>query len=109
MQTIVSSQALTRVLAVLDAEASAQAEVPSDGANANGAAPEAPTATATENEAGGIELNIDLDVLHQAPAAALIRRRLLGPNWDAALPTREDFEGRKTLTLNDYKRRQGIV
>lgn len=71
--------------------------------------PNAPTATATENAAGGIDLNIDLSALQQSPEAALLSNRLLGPHWAARLPTRQDFAGRKTLTLADYKRRQGIV
>jgi hypothetical protein len=70
---------------------------------------DAPTATATENAAGGIDLNIDLSALQKAPEAALLSNRLLGPHWAARLPTRQDFAGRKTLTLTDYKRRQGIV
>ena len=70
---------------------------------------EAPTATATENEAGGIDLNVDLSTLQKAPKAALIRRRLLGPSWADGLPLRSDFSGRKILTLTDYKRRQGIA
>ena len=66
-------------------------------------------ATATENDAGGIDLNIDLSVLEGNPATALLTNRLLGPHWATRLPTRRDFAGRKTLTLTDYKRRQGIV
>lgn len=68
-----------------------------------------PTATATENDAGGIDLNIDLSVLQGGPGTALLTNRLLGPHWASRLPTRHDFAGRKILTLTDYKRRQGIV
>ena len=70
---------------------------------------DAPTATATENDAGGIDLNIDLTILQGGPGTALLTNRLLGPHWASRLPTRHDFAGRKTLTLTDYKRRQGIV
>lgn len=91
--------------AATDAEAEGQAtQAPTEA--------EARTATATENEAGGIDLTIDLSILPQSPQAlsqALIRNRLLGPNWATSLPTRSDFVGRKILTLTDYKRRHGIT
>ena len=67
------------------------------------------TATATENAAGGIDLNIDLSILEGNPQTALLTNRLLGPHWASRLPTRQDFAGRRVLTLTDYKRRQGIV
>lgn len=68
-----------------------------------------PRATAVENEFGGIDLNIDLTAIQKLPAKSLLLRRLLGPKWDAHLPTKQDCIGKKTLTLADYKRRQGIV
>ena len=70
---------------------------------------EAPTATAVENEAGGIDLNIDLSVLHESPAAALLTNRLLGPRWIERLKNGASIAGKKVLSLSDYKRRQGIV
>ena len=70
---------------------------------------EAPTATAVENEAGGIDLNIDLSALHEFPAAALLTNRLLGPRWIDRLKNGASIAGKKVLSLSDYKRRQGIV
>ena len=88
-----------------DAEASEpQVRMPDDEETAA-----TPRATAVENEFGGIDLNIDLTAIQKMPAKHLLMRRLLGPKWDAHLPTLQDFVGKKTLTLADYKRRQGIV
>ena len=70
---------------------------------------EAPTATAVENAAGGIDLNIDLSALHESPAAALLTNRLLGPRWIERLKNGTSIAGKKVLSLSDYKRRQGIV
>ena len=64
------------------------------------------TATATENAEGGIDLNIDLDILQGNIRTALLTNRLLGPHWACRLPTRRAFAGKKVLTLTEYKRRK---
>ena len=72
---------------------------------------DAPIATARENEAGGIDLNIDLSVLEVAPKSSLLAKRLLGSHWGTAqmFMQQQQLAGKKTLTLTDYKRRQGIA
>ena len=40
---------------------------------------QAPAATVTETEAGGLQLNIDLGVLEAPDPARALARRLLGP------------------------------
>jgi hypothetical protein len=69
-------------------------------------------ATATENAAGGIDLDIDVSVLEPLPAEAILAKRLLGTRWQQALSPYAipaDLASKKLLTLTDYKRRQGIA
>ncbi|KAK9809057.1 hypothetical protein WJX72_008658 [[Myrmecia] bisecta] len=69
-------------------------------------------ATATRNDAGEIDLDIDLSVLDAVPRASMLAKQLLGPRWQLSatrFSTVVDLSKKKTLTLTDYKRRQGIA
>lgn len=74
--------------------------------------PETPTATATENADGGVDLNIDISILNKVPKEIILARRILGPRWQQSLSpfaVPKDLASKKLLTLTDYKRRQGIA
>jgi len=83
------------------------------GAATGGEEPETPAtaaASAVENAATGeLELNIDLSVLALAARRHALPQKLLGKAWQAGLAGAAGAVGRRTLTLADYKRRQGIM
>lgn len=61
---------------------------------------------------GGVDLNIDLSVLKLASERKSLASQLLGPYWQlssCAHAKPPQLASRKTLTLADYKRRQGIA
>lgn len=72
--------------------------------------PATAAASAVENAATGeLELNIDLSALAAAARRHALPARLLGRAWRAGLSGAVGAVGRRTLTLADYKRRQGIA
>lgn len=61
---------------------------------------------------GGMDLSIDLSVLNMASERKSLASQLLGPYWQlssCAHAKPPQLASRKTLTLADYKRRQGIA
>ncbi len=64
-----------------------------------------------DDATGLVELDIDLGVL-SLPRAPPLATKLLGPDWRASLSRHArppDVAHRHTLTLADYKQRQGIA
>lgn len=65
--------------------------------------------TATANEHGGWDLNIDLSRLVIPTHDQILQRKLLGPNYRPPKKDAVDLSSKRVLSLTDWKRKNGII